>query len=49
VTVHDDFSMLRLTREERFANTQEIVTILAIEGHTRPHAGMAEEVIANGR
>ena len=27
VTVHDDFSMLRLTGEERFAITQEIITM----------------------
>ena len=49
VTVHDKFSMLRLARQERLANIQKIIAILAIESHARPHSGMTEEVIADGR
>ena len=49
VTVHDKFSVLRLTGQERVSDIQKIIAILAIERHARSYSGMAEEVIANGR
>src|SRR5262245_27158629 len=47
VTVHDEFSVLRLAREERISDGQQIFAILAVERHARPHPGMAEKVITN--
>ena len=49
VTVHDKFSVLRLTEQERVSDIQKIIAILAIEGHARPYSGMTEKVIADGR
>ena len=49
MTVHDKFSVLRVTGKERVSDVQKIIAILAIERHTRPHSGMTEEVIADGR
>ena len=47
VTVHDQFSVLRLTGQERVSDSQEIIAILAIKRHPRPYAGMAEKVVAD--
>src|SRR5262245_21839941 len=47
VTVHDEFSVLRLTREERISDGQELIAILAIERHDRPYSSVAEKVITN--
>ena len=49
MTVHDKFSVLRLTGQKRVADIQKIFAILAIERHARPYPGMTEEVIADGR
>ena len=49
VTVHDKFSVLRLTGQERVSDIQKIIAILAIEGHARSYSGMTEKVIADGR
>ena len=49
VTVHDKFSVLRLTGQERVADSEKIIAILAIERHARPYSGMAEKVITNIR
>ena len=47
--MHDKFSVLRLTGEERVSDVQKIIAILAIERHAWPYSGMTEEVIADGR
>src|SRR5262249_22233418 len=49
VTVHNKFAVLRLTGQKRLTNIQKIIAILSIESDPRPHAGMAEEVVADGR
>ena len=49
VTVHDKHAVLRLAGQERLANIQKIIAILAIEGYAWPYSGMAEEVIADDR
>jgi hypothetical protein len=49
VTVHDKFSVLRLTGQKRVSDIEKIIAILAIEGHARPYSGVTEEVIADGR
>jgi len=38
--------MLRRARQERVSNGQKIIAILTVESNTRPHPGMAEEVVA---
>src|SRR6516164_6793132 len=45
VTVHHQFAMLRRARQERFANIDKIITMLAIERHARSYSSMAKEVI----
>src|SRR5205814_228838 len=47
VAVHHQFSVLRLTRQERIADGQEIISILTIERHARSDSGMAEKVVAD--
>ena len=47
VAVHDQFSMLRLARQERLADSQKIIAILLIERDARSDPSMAEEVIAD--
>jgi hypothetical protein len=47
VAMHDQFSVLRLTGQERISDGHEIIAILAIGGQGRPYSGMAEEVVAN--
>src|SRR5215472_14261199 len=49
VTVHNNFAMLRCTRQKRLANTQKIFATLALEVQARPHPGMTEEIIADDR
>ena len=49
VTVHDKLSVVHLTGQERLANIQKIAAILAIKSDARPHAGMAEKIVADGR
>ena len=49
VTVHDKFSVLRVTGKERVSDIQKIIAILAIERHARPYSGMTEEVITDNR
>ena len=49
VTVHHKLAMLRFAGQERLANIQKIIAILAIESHARPHSGVAEEVITDDR
>ena len=49
VTVHDKLAVLSLAGQERLANIQKIIAILAIEGYAWPYSGMAEEVIADDR
>ena len=47
MAVHDQFSVLRLARQERLSDGEEIIAILAIERHARPYSGMAKEVITD--
>jgi hypothetical protein len=47
--MHDKFSVLRLTRQERVSDIQKIIALLAIKGYARPYSGVTKEVIANGR
>ena len=49
VTVHDKFSVFRLTGQERVSDIEKIIAILAIEGHARPYSSVAEKVITNIR
>ena len=47
VAMHDQFSVLHITGQERVSDGQQIIARLAIERHARPNPGMAEKVITN--
>src|SRR5262249_51830164 len=47
VAVHDKLSGLSLAGQKHISDGQEIIAILAIEWHARPHSGMAEKVITD--
>ncbi len=49
MTMHDEFSVLRVARQERVSDIQKIIAILLIQRHARPYAHMTEKVIADSR
>ena len=49
MSVHDEFSVLHLTGQERVTDIQKIIAILAIEGYAGPYSGVTEKIITDGR
>src|SRR5262249_24958802 len=48
VTMHDKFSVFRLTGQELASDIQKVIASLAIEGHAWPYSSMTEEVVTDG-
>src|SRR3546814_1510824 len=48
VPMHNDLAEIRVRLEERRADPNQIVRVLGFERHAWPHAGMDEQIIAEG-
>src|SRR5262249_53132740 len=49
VAVDDEFSVFSLIDQEYLSNVQQILSLLTIERHARPYAGMTEEIVTDRR